>query len=189
MGSGEITFRKGSQAVFTYHTGRLVDHRRELRLWGALPISSVRRVIAVQCDLKHGEEDRWLVGVLGKLEFLELLDLGGDCGHVLRRLRHRLARGAISLRINSLVIRGGEYAETQALKFRSNMDVMGLQGTTVTYILDPGTKEGVGVLDVGTSSEDGSDEEEDDYPDENNDDDDDDYDDDDDDDDDEGEDE
>ena len=152
-GSGEVSFMSASQALFTYHTGRLEDHQRELKLWGGLPISSIRTVIAIQLDLIHGEEDVWLAGLIGELEFLELLELGGDCGHVLRQLRHRMVRGVISVGINTLVVRGGEYARSQALKFDA---VRGeVVGTTVTYILDPAAQERY--LEFESSSEDDSD--------------------------------
>lgn len=66
---------------------------------------------------------------------------------VLRHLRHGM-------------IRGGEYAKSQALKFESIKGVAGLMDTMVNYIPDPGVREGF--LDFwGTSegeSEDGEDE-------------------------------
>ena len=132
--SGKIAFRSSSQAVFTYHTRLTKNHLRELRLWGGLPISSVRKVTAIQLNLR--QEDVWLVGLLGQLEFLEVLELGGDCGHVLRRLRHRMARGVISTRIDTLIVRGGEYAKSQALKFEGAVNATGFGNTTVTYIPD-----------------------------------------------------
>ena len=151
IGSGEITFRSASQAVLTYRTGRLEVYERELQLWGGLPISSIRKVTAIQLDLINDREDIWLAGLLGELEFLELLELGGDCGHVLRHLRHRMLGGVISSGINALVIRGGEYAKSQAFKFDAVKGVMGLGNTTVTYIPDPGVQERY--LDFESASE------------------------------------
>jgi hypothetical protein len=150
-GSGEIIFRSASQAVLAYDTGPLEDHLREIRLWGGLPISSVRRVTAVQSDLRHGKEDIWLAGLIGELEFLELLELRGDCGHVLRRLRVWMARGEVSVGIKALVVRGGEYAKRQAFKFDCVKGALGLENMTVTYIPDPGSREEFS--DIGSSSE------------------------------------
>lgn len=150
-GSGEIVFRSASQACLTYYTEQLADHERELLLWGDLPIRSIRRVTAIQLDLRNGGEDVWLVGLLGKLESLEVLELGGDCGHVLRRLRHRMVSGVISIKINTLIVRGGGYAESQVLKFESVKDAVGLGDTTVTYTPDPAVSEGFS--DFGSESE------------------------------------
>ena len=140
--SGTAVFRSSSQAVLTYHTGLLRDYYgRERLLWGALPLSSVRRVSAVLVDPQYGSEDRWLVEMLGYLE-LELLELGGDCGRVLRRLRRKLARDGTGIDIKTLIVRGGEHAKTQAIKFETAKHDLGLQNMTVTYILDPGVREG-----------------------------------------------
>jgi hypothetical protein len=140
MGSGKVTFQSHSRAVFTYQTAELTDYKRELRLWGDLPISSVERVTAIQLNLKRGKEDVWLAGMLGQLEFVDLLELGGDCGHVLRRLRHRIARGLASVEIDTMVVSGGEYARSQAHKFESVKN--GKEYTVVEYIPDPGVCEG-----------------------------------------------
>jgi len=138
--SGTAVFRSSSQAVFTYHTGILRNyHERERLLWGALPLSSVRRVTAILVDPQHGGEDGWLVDLLGYLD-LELLELGGDCGRVLRRLRRNLARDGMGIAmwigIKTLIVRGGEHARTQAVKFESTKYNLGLQNMTVTYIPD-----------------------------------------------------
>jgi hypothetical protein len=152
MGSGKVTFIGPSQVAFTYQTTDLADYKRELLLWGGLPISTVRRVIAAQLDLNRGDEDVWLAGVLGQLKSLDRLELGGDCGHVLRRLRRRMLRGIVSVGIDTLIVRGGEYARSQAHKFESVKDEIGLGNTTVTYIPDPGADEGD--TDYGNSSDD-----------------------------------
>jgi len=142
MSSGEAVFRS-PQAVFTYRTGPLDDYKRERQLWGDLPVSSVRRVTAVLVDPALGCEDVWLVDMLGDPDFLELLELGGDCGWVLQRLRHRLVRGVMRVDIKALVVRGGEYAKSQALKLESVKDDLGLKNMTVTYIPDPEAYEGL----------------------------------------------
>ncbi|KAF9782925.1 hypothetical protein BJ322DRAFT_1073373 [Thelephora terrestris] len=151
-GSGKITFKSASQAVLTYHTGSLRNYKWELQLWGGLPLYSVRRVTAVQSELRHGQEDKWLVGLLGEMGFLEVLELSADCGHVLRRLRHRMGRGVLSPWINTLVVRGGEYAKTQVSKLDAVKGALGFGGMTVTYIPDPGAHEEYS--DFGSSSED-----------------------------------
>ena len=140
--SGTVVFRSPSEAVFTYRTGPLQDYNLEGRLWGDLPLSSVRRVTAVLADPAYGGEDRWLVDLLAELEFLEYLELGGDCGQALRRFRHRMVRGVMWVDIKTLVVCGGKYAKSQAFKFESAKDGLGMQDTTVTYISDPEAREG-----------------------------------------------
>ena len=156
MSSGEAVFRSSSQAVFTYKTESLHEYERERRFWGNLPVSSVRRVAAVLVDPGLGDEDMWLVDMLGDPDFLDLLELGGDCGRVLQRLRHRLVRGIKRVcDIETLIVRGGEYAKSQALKLESAKDDLGLKNMTVTYILDPEVYEGLAQdPDAETSTDD-----------------------------------
>ena len=136
MTSGKVVFQNPSQAVFAYHTGALQDYKLEGRLWGALPLSSVRRVTAVLVDPLYGDEDAWLVDLLGELDPLGILELGGDCGQVLRRLRHGIARGVMWFDVKTLIVRGGEYAKSQALRFEDAKDDLGMENMTVTYIPD-----------------------------------------------------
>ena len=156
MSSKEVIFRSSSQAVFTYKTESLQEYERERRFWGNLPVSSVRRVAAVLADPRLGDEDMWLVDMLGDPDFLDLLELGGDCGRVLQRLRHRLVRGIKRIcGIKTLIVRGGEYAKSQALKLESVKDDLGLKNMTVTYILDPEVYEGLAQdPDAETSTDD-----------------------------------
>ena len=155
--SGKIVFRSPSQAVITFHTGVLMAYKRERQFWGDLPVSSVRRVTVVLVDPEFGVEDRWLVGMFRELIYLDLLELGGDCGWVLRCLRRRVARGAVWLGIRTLVVRGGEYARRQALKLESvKGDLAGLQDTTVTYIQDPEVREELSWSDDESSESDSS---------------------------------
>ena len=142
--SGYVVFRSPSQTVFTYQTGELHDFGLERRLWGSLPLSSVRRVTVVLADPAYGGEDRWLVDLLAELDFLEHLELRGDCGQALRRFRHRMVRGVMRIDIKTLIVRGGEYAKSQAFKFENVKGNLGMQDTTVTYILDPEAWEGFG---------------------------------------------
>jgi len=156
MSSGEAIFRSSSQAVFTYKTELLLEYERERQFWGNLPVSSVRRVTAVLVDPGFGNEDLWLVDMLGDPDFLDLLELGGDCGRVLQRLRHRLVRGIIPIcDIKTLIVRGGEYAKSQALKLESVKDDLGLKNMTVTYVADPEVYEGLAQdPDAETSTDD-----------------------------------
>jgi len=161
LSSIEAVFRGPSQAVLTYKTGPPYSYKRERRLWGNLPVSSVRRVTAVLVDSVLGDEDVWLVDMLGGLDLLELLELGGDCGRVLQRLRRRLVRGIMRINIETLIVRGGEYAKSQALKLESVKDDIGLQSMTVTYILDPEAYEAFAQDSDAESSSDDKDWEED----------------------------
>jgi hypothetical protein len=141
--SGKVLFQSSSQAIFTYHTGPLQTFWWEARFWGGLPLCSVQRVIAILVDPVLGSEDVWLVDLIEDLKSLEVLELGGDCGHVLRRLRRRVARGTMWVNIKTLIVRGGEYAKFQAFKFESIKDSLGWHQTTVTYIPDPEVREGL----------------------------------------------
>jgi hypothetical protein len=142
--SGTVVFQSPSQAIFTYRTAALRDFKQEARLWGNLPLRSVRRVTAVLGDLVLiGGEDAWLVDLFGKLDFLELLELVGDCGHVLRRLRRRMVWGATWVDIRTPIVRGGEYAKCQAFRFESVKGSLGLDQMTVTYIPDSTVHEGL----------------------------------------------
>ena len=135
--SGKVIFRSPSQAVFTYITGPLRGYDEESILWGSLPVSSVRRVTAVLVDPVLGDEDKWLVDMLENINFLELLELGGDCGRVIRRLRRRLVRGVMRIDIRTLKVRGGRYAKSEALKLEDVKDDIGLQNMTVIHNPDP----------------------------------------------------
>ena len=149
--SASVIFRSPSQAVLTYRCGALWDYERERQLWGDLPLSSVRKVTADVVFSEFTGEDTWFINILKELDFLELLDLRGDCGQVLRRLRRRLMRGVLQINIKTLIVRGGGYAKTQALKFESVKDDLGLQNMTITYIPDPEARESVQDHDVESS--------------------------------------
>jgi hypothetical protein len=140
--SGEAVFRSPSGAVFTYKSGPLSGYKWDREFWGNLPVSSVRRVTVVLINPSLSDEDEWLVDMLGDPDFLEVLELGGDCGRVLQRLRHRLVQGVMRTDIKTLIVRGGEYAKSQALELESVKDDVGLEDMTVTYIPDPGAHEG-----------------------------------------------
>ena len=137
MLSGKLVFRSPSQAVITLITGAGARYKWGHLFWGDLPLTSVRRVTAILVDPELGGEDEWLVDVLTRLDLLELLELGGDCGLVLRRLRRRMALGVGRVDIQTLIVRGGGYAKSQALKLESVKGDLGLQNMAVTYIQDP----------------------------------------------------
>jgi len=60
----------------------------------------------------------------------------------------------MTIGIGTLIVRGGEYAKSQALKFESVKDYIGLENMTVTYILDPEAYEGLAENPDGESSSD-----------------------------------
>jgi hypothetical protein len=153
--SGEVVFRSLSGAVFTYKTGPLDGYERDREIWGNLPVSSVRKATVVLGYPELGDEVVWVVDMLMDLCFLEVLELGGDCGRALQLLRHRLVRGVMQTSIRTLAVRGGEYAKIQALKLESAKDDIGLQGMTVTYAPDPEAYEVFpGNLDAESSNDD-----------------------------------
>ena len=116
-------------------------YKEQDQLWGGLPLSSVRRVTAVLVDPIYGDEDKWLVDLLEHFDSLELLELRGNCGAVLKRLRHRMARGAMWVDIKTLIVRGGEYAKSQMVKLESVKDSLSLKNMTATHIYDPEARE------------------------------------------------
>ena len=65
------------------------------------------------------------------------------------------------INIETLIVRGGEYAKSQALKLESVKDDIGLQNMTVTYILDPEAYEAFAQDSDAESSSDDKDWEED----------------------------
>jgi len=155
MSSIEAVFRGPSQAVLTYKTGSLRDYGQERRLWGDLPVSSVRRVTVVLADPRFGDEDMWLVDMLEEPDFLDLLELEGDCGWVLRRLRHRFLRNIMwRCDIKKLMVRGGEYAKIEALRLESIKNDIGRPNMTVTYIPDPEAHEPTRDFDYESPSDD-----------------------------------
>ena len=107
----------------------------------------------VSSGFGRGDTNTWLVDILKELDFLELLELRGDCGMVLRRLRRRLVRGDMRINIKTLIVRGGEYAKSQALKFESAKDDLGLQNMTVTHIPDPEARESVQDPDIESTDD------------------------------------
>ena len=136
-GCGRLTFRSSSQALLTFHIGGLKDCGRELRLWGDLPISSIREVTAVRLGSECDDDAVWLAGILRRLGFLERLDLRGNCGQVLLHLRRQMMGSTAPAGIGTLIVRGGGYAESQAIEFEDIKDGVGLGETTVIYVPDP----------------------------------------------------
>ena len=140
--SGKVVFRGLSRAVLTHHTGRLYEYEKQRPLWGGIPLSSVRRVTVVLVGPVFGGEEMWVVDLLGDMTTLDLLELGGDCGRVLKYLRRRLSRGTMRIDIQKLIVRGGEYAKWQALKLERARGDLGLQNMAVACFLDPELNEG-----------------------------------------------
>jgi len=62
------------------------------------------------------------MGLLRDLKSLEDLEFEGEYGHALGRLGHYVARGAISLRIQTLTVRRGEDERRQALRLKRLLD-------------------------------------------------------------------
>ena len=134
MSSGEVTFRSPSHATLEYLTGRLSSFDPHERiLWRELPLHSVRRLTASMVFTPSDQELEWLIELLRHLKFLEVLELGGECGRALSRLRYYMAREATSFHIQTLTVRrgGGEYARRQALRLKRLFDVASLNITMV----------------------------------------------------------
>jgi len=105
-----------------------------------------------------GRELEWLIGLLRDLELLEYLELGGKCGHLLRRLRYEMTQEAVSLHIKTVTVRGEEYERCQALRLKDRFDVAGLN-IALIFIADPGFHEEREVeTDDSSDGWDGSDE-------------------------------
>ena len=103
------------------------------------------------------QELEWFIGLLRDLRFLEHLEFGGECGRAIQLLRYEVARKAISLRIQTLTVRCGEYARRRALSLKKRLfDTAGLD-VTLICIPDPGVnEEGEAEMDTDSFS-DGSD--------------------------------
>ena len=75
-----------------------------------------REVTVVLVDLMIGEEGAWLVHILDKLDFLEFLELWGDCSPALRRLGRRLARSTMQMiDVKTLIVRGKPSVQRSSL--------------------------------------------------------------------------
>jgi hypothetical protein len=133
--SNEFRFKGPSQAVFTWIMRGWLQQFPYYTLRVGLPLNSVRRLTVYMRDMREGSNE-WIVVFLQDLDFLEQLELGGECGGVLQRLHDGVAQGKIHLHIQNLIVRAGEYEKRAALEFESAKDAMGL-GLTVTYIPDP----------------------------------------------------
>jgi hypothetical protein len=77
--------------------------------------------------------DRWLISFFQDLPSLEHLEVGGECGGVLRDLHCGIMEGWIRLHVKDLIVRGGEEERRVALELET---AMGLD-TAVTFIPDP----------------------------------------------------
>jgi hypothetical protein len=155
MSSGEVTFRSPSQAALKYLTGPLSDYdTHEHTLWRELPLHSVRRLTVNMISSPFSQELEWFIELLGDLEFLEHLDIGGECGRALRWLRHEIAREAISPRLKTLTVRSGESERHQALVLKHLVNATGLDMTLIC-IPDPRVhEEGRVEADTDSSSDD-----------------------------------
>jgi len=147
---GRVTFR-GRQASFEHfaHGYSLVTpYRHDRKLWGDLPLHSIRRLIIKIAGLGENEADRWLVGLLRDLGSLEHLGFEGYCGRALRRLRQVMKRRGPLPRIKTVTVRSGADEIRQAQRLKDVSDGLGM-GTNVTCIPDPE------ILDTGYWEEDG----------------------------------
>jgi hypothetical protein len=138
--SDRVDFQSPSQAMLEYLViARPLGenpYRHDRKLWGGLPLHSVRRLTAALYRRTKGPEDVWLVSLLRDLSSLEHLELEGFCGHTLRRLRQTVMRGDVLLGIKTLTVRSRAYEIRQALRLKGVADGLGL-GIVVTCILDP----------------------------------------------------
>ena len=158
MSSGEITFQSPSQASLRYLTRPLANYDSHERIfWKELPLHSVRRLTVNLALPPTRQELEWFIGLLRDLRFLEHLEFGGECGCAIQFLRYEVARKAISLRIQTLTVRCGEYARRRALWLKKCLfDTAGLN-VTLICIPDPGVhEEGEAEMDTDSFS-DGSD--------------------------------
>jgi hypothetical protein len=135
-----VTLRSTSQAVLECLTnGRCLGeapYRHDRKLWGGLPLHSVRRLTATLYRWKKDVEDVWLFSLLRDLGSLGHLELEEFCGYALRRLRRMVMRGDILLGIKTLTVRSGTYEIRQALRLKEVVDGLGL-GIILICIPDP----------------------------------------------------
>jgi hypothetical protein len=109
--SSEISFKGPSQAVFSWiMPGRpqqtpFLDHAHTLQ---TILLRSVRRLTVYVRGAEERDGDGWLVDFLRDLTSLERLEVGGECGGVLKRLYSDIVKGKFRLHIKNLIVRGGE---------------------------------------------------------------------------------
>ena len=132
---GRVCFRSPSQAMLDYWViaqslGEATYHHHR-RLWGGLPLHSVRRLTATVNVWAEGVEEVWPVRLLRELGSLEHLELEGYCGFALRRLRRLMLRRSILIGTKTLTVCSGTYDICQATRLRDVADDLGL-GIVVT---------------------------------------------------------
>ena len=141
MPSDEVTFRSPSRATLKYLAGPLSDYEsHESRIWRQLPLHTVRRLTVNTAHQLIGPEFNWLSGLLRDLEFLEHLELGGECGEGLRWLCEEMTQDRMHLRIRSLTVRCGEHERRQALRLKYLADAAGVT-TALICTPDPRVRE------------------------------------------------
>ncbi|KAF9782902.1 hypothetical protein BJ322DRAFT_1073218 [Thelephora terrestris] len=137
MSSDEVTFRSPSGATLKYLAGPLSDYEsHESRIWRQLPLRTVRRLTVNMGHQLIGSEFDWLSRLLQDLEFLEHLELGGECGEGLRWLCGEMTQDRMHSGVETLTVRCGEHERPQALKLKRLADAAGVT-TTLICASDP----------------------------------------------------
>jgi hypothetical protein len=166
IGTGRVCFRSPSQAMLDYWViaqslGEATYHHHR-RLWGGIPLHSVRRLTATVNVWAEGVDEVWLVRLLRELGSLEHLELKGYCGFALRRLRRLMLRRDILIGIKTLTVCSGTYDIRQAMRLKDVVDDLGLEivvtCTTAPDMLDTGEWPSDGDSedwDLGADDEDG----------------------------------
>ena len=135
-----VYFRSPSGAVLNYWVTAqplgATTYRLQRRLWGGLPLHSVRRLTVV-LHCREVVDEVWLVRLLSDLSSLEHLDLEGYCGFALRCLRRLIMQRDILIGIKTLAVRSGAYEIRQTMRLKEVAAGLGLE-ITVACIHDPG---------------------------------------------------
>ena len=147
----ELTFRSTSKATLKYLPGISLDYDRiERKIWGGLPLDSVRRMTMNMVLRPSSREFLWCTRLLRDLKYLDHLELRGECGDMILWLCREITKGTRSLPIQTLTVRCGEPKRHQGLKLKCLADAAGLTMTLVCAS-DPAAHEGEVGMDPGDS--------------------------------------
>ena len=106
------------------------------KLFGGLPLRSVRKLIVILDKWAYAPEVAWVVCLMRDLGSLEDLELWGQCGYLLRYLRRMVMQEYPLPRIKTLTVYYGATGVLQVLRLKEVVDGLGL-GIIMTCIPDP----------------------------------------------------
>ena len=137
-----VSFRSSSQATLDFSIEPLSLGRRRYgnyrKIWGGLPVDSVRRLVVETDTATAGAEDGWVASLLRDLKSLEHLAFRSHCGRTPQYLRRMITEAASFPQMKSLTVYLGSKCE--ARQVHRLEDVVGGfgSGISVTWVKDSG---------------------------------------------------